>query len=117
MAEAVLKGDGETADAATAIPPVANVCSISQTRYTITISWIVKAAQARWGRFPSHYIGLPEAGKILPADAQYCLCSIEDAIRRAINDGRVNSRCDEWAKLNEWILYARQFRAARSRTG
>ncbi len=92
------------------IPPVANVCSIRRPA-TITISWIVKPRRPGWGGFQSLY-RFAGGGKILPADAQYCLCSIEDAIRRAINDGARKLTLWMNGPLNEWDLYTRQFRAA-----
>lgn len=71
-----------------------------------------KAAQAWLGEDFSHYIGLPEAEKFSLADAQYCPGSIEDAIRRAINDGARKLTLWMNGPLNEWDLYARQFRTA-----
>lgn len=52
-----------------------------------------KAALAWLGADFSHYIGLPDEEKFSLADAQYCPGSIEDTLRRAINDGGESSRC------------------------
>ncbi|MGG4732070.1 DEAD/DEAH box helicase [Leclercia adecarboxylata] len=71
-----------------------------------------KAALAWLGDDFSHYIGLPDEEKLSLSDAQYCPGTIEDAVRRAINEGA--DKLTLWMNepLNEWDLYARQFRAA-----
>lgn len=71
-----------------------------------------KAALAWLGADFSHYIGLPDEEKFSLADAQYCPGSIEDTLRRAINDGGRKLTLWMSGPLNEWDLYARQFRTA-----
>ncbi|MBO1915982.1 hypothetical protein J4727_05050 [Providencia rettgeri] len=46
-----------------------------------------KAALAWLGNDFGHYIGLPDEEKFSLPDAQYCPGTIEDAVRRAINEG------------------------------
>ncbi|SFR09045.1 hypothetical protein SAMN04487773_2469 [Enterobacter sp. kpr-6] len=71
-----------------------------------------KAALAWLGDDFSHYIGLPDEEKFSLPDAQYCPGTIEDAVRRAINEGADKLTLWMNGPLNEWDLYARQFRAA-----
>lgn len=71
-----------------------------------------KAALAWLGEDFTHYIGLPEEEKLSLVDAQYCPGSIEDAIRRVINEGATSLTVWLNEPLSEWDLYASEFRRA-----
>ena len=71
-----------------------------------------KAALAWLGDDFSHYIGLPDEETFSLPNAQYCPGSIEDIVRRAINEGADKLTLWMNGPLSEWDLYARQFRAA-----
>ncbi|MBO1929820.1 hypothetical protein J4731_22490 [Providencia rettgeri] len=55
---------------------------------------------------------MPDEEKFSLPDAQYCPGTIEDAVRRAINEGADKLTLWMNGPLNEWDLYARQFRSA-----
>lgn len=71
-----------------------------------------KAAQAWLGDDFSYYIGLPDDETFSLPDARYCPGAIGDTLRRAINEGAEKLTLWMNGPLNEWDLYARQFRAA-----
>lgn len=71
-----------------------------------------KAAQAWLGDDFSYYIGLPDEETFSLPDARYCPGAIGDTLRRAINEGAEKLTLWMNGPLNEWDLYARQFRAA-----
>lgn len=71
-----------------------------------------KAALAWLGDDFTHYIGLPDKETFSLPDARYCPGTIGDTIRRAINEGAEKLTLWMNGPLNDWDLYARQFRAA-----
>ena len=71
-----------------------------------------KAALTWLGDDFSFYIGLPDEETFSLPDARYCPGAISDTLRRAINEGAEKLTLWVNGPLNEWDLYARQFRAA-----
>ncbi|CAM6757763.1 DUF1998 domain-containing protein [Enterobacter intestinihominis] len=71
-----------------------------------------KAALTWLGDDFSFYIGLPDEETFSLPDARYCPGAIGDTLRRAINEGAEKLTLWMNGPLNEWDLYARQFRAA-----
>lgn len=71
-----------------------------------------KAALAWLGEDFTHYIGLPQEESFSLPDAQYCPGTVEDTVRRAINEGAGKLTLWMTGSLNEWDLYAHQFRVA-----
>ncbi|WP_380179971.1 DEAD/DEAH box helicase [Kalamiella sp. sgz302252] len=71
-----------------------------------------KAALTWLGDDFTYYIGLPAEETFSLPDARYCPGTIGDTIRRAINEGAEKLTLWMNGALNEWDLYARQFRAA-----
>ncbi|KMK11833.1 DEAD/DEAH box helicase [Pluralibacter gergoviae] len=71
-----------------------------------------KAALSWLGEDFAHYIGLPDEEAFSLPDARYCPGTLQDAVRRAINEGAKKLTLWMSGPINEWDLYARQFRSA-----